>query len=146
MSKRSQKQLAADRTINFLTGKTPAEEAAEAARIAANEDLEAETEDVERVPIEQAADVSRRTTFECQEWATKHFGKPDAEPGEYRVTLKAGYVYLEVLKSLPGGKHAFGYTGVVFPEADLFKIADVIVQAARAKKAKDSDAVAPKRD
>ena len=90
-------------------------------------------EKAERVPIEQDVDRMRDKAFRAQEWATKYFGKPEAEGNEYRVTKRGEYYYMETVSKKPGAKEAYGYVGLMLHERDLFNFTEVLVRAVREK-------------
>ena len=112
----------------MFTGKTQAESAE-----AAGETIE-EAERAERVSMEADADRMRNVAFKGQEWTTKFFGTPEAPGNEYRLTHRGEYYYLETLGKLPGGKEAHSYAGHMLHERDLFAVARVFFEAAKAKK------------
>lgn len=120
----------ASRTIDLFTGKTAQEQADEAERIRTGSDL-SDTEK-SRETIEEASQRWREAAFIGQEWTSQHFGKPDHEGREYRVSIRAGWVYLEQTDNT--GMGAYHYGGLMLPESALPKLATVIVEAARAYK------------
>jgi len=129
MAKTIKPPPAADRTVDMFTGKTKVE--AVSAAVEAVQD----TEKGERVSMEADADRMREQAFRVQEWSTKNFGRPEAEGNTYRLTRSGEHYYLEILSKRPGGKEAYAYHGNMFHERDLFAIANVFVEAAKAKKA-----------
>ena len=100
-------------------------------------EVEEETERGERVPLEEDVDRMREKAFLGQEWTSKYFGTPDAEVSEYRVSLRDGYYYLETLRKMPDAKTAYGYTGVMVHERDLYAMVKVLVQAVRDKQQRE---------
>ena len=140
-SKATSKPSAADRTVDLFSGKTPLEVVQEAQRIASDADLETEAKG-EAKPMEEETDRWRASTFRTQEWLTKNFPIDHSGRGtqfrmSYAVVNGQGWYYLEELHT-HSGKHVSSYKGCMVREEDLFSLADVIVAAARAKKAKDS--------
>jgi hypothetical protein len=121
---------AADRTISFLDGKTDEERQREVERI--KQGLDIVEQPKEPVTIEQSADRWRSTAFAGQEFLTNAFGDPGATESQYRVTLKNGMCYLESCGVNPKSNGAYSYAGVMIPEKDLPRYAQVIVMATRA--------------
>lgn len=126
---KTKKPAVADRTLGMFGNPPPIEERE-------IEVLEAEVKDGERVPVEQDADRMRDVAFKGQEWTSKYFGSPDAPANEYRMSLRGVYYYLETILKEPGKQAAYGYTGIMVHERDLFPMATVIVAAVRAKQEK----------
>lgn len=138
-SKTLSKPSATDRTVDMFTGKAPVEVAEEARRIAENADLATTEERGESRPMEDEADRWRSSAFRTQEWMSKHFPVLKGEPAsQFRISHGVvngqGWYYLEELHS-HSGKHASSYKGFMVRDEDLFNLTDVIVAAARAKKA-----------
>lgn len=127
------KPSAAARTVDLFSGKTQSEAEDEAERIRAGADL-SESEK-SRETLEEASNRWREAAFTGQEWTSKHFGMPDKSGREYRLSLRNGWLYLEQTDN--GGTGAYHYGGIMFPEEALPKLATVIVEAARAWKAKE---------
>jgi hypothetical protein len=123
------KAPAQDRTVNMFS--SPEEEAV-------INQAEIEVEKDGRVPAEEDVNRTRDKYFQYQEWATKHFADRDATSNEYRLSLKEGFYLLETILKMPGGREAYGSSGVMIREADIIKITQVFVDAARAKKAKEN--------
>lgn len=125
--------LAEERTVDMFTGKSREDEKNEAQHLIDDRDLgESTREKVET--IEQAADSRRETAFQGQQWTTKHFGIPDAQGRQFRVSIRQGWCYLEQTDGNGGG--AYHYAGVMFPEYSLPRLCDCLVPAARAYLAK----------
>ncbi len=95
------------------------------------------TEHGERASMEDDADRMREKAFTVQDWTTSLFGSPDAPANEYRMSLRGCHYYLETLAKTPGTKEAYGYTGLMVHERDLYNMATVIVAAVRAKQAQE---------
>ena len=121
----AKKPSAADRTVDMFT---PAPIVVE---------HEAEEEKHERVTLEEDANRMRDKAFTVQDWTTKLFGIPEATGNEFRVSLKGSHYYVETLAKTPGTASAYGYTGVMVHERDLFNLATVIVAAVRAKQERE---------
>lgn len=131
MTTKAKKPSAADRTMG-LFGQPPAIEEREI------EVLEPETKDGERVDVEDDVDRLRGKAFAGQEWASKYFGKHEAPGNEYRVTHKGDFYYLETVMKEVGKPTAYGYTGVMVHNQDLYELVKVLVQAVRAKQASEA--------
>lgn len=121
------------RTISFLDGRTEEEREAEALRIRVNADLETNEDRPEAKPMEESMDGWRKEAFRLQEFATKHFADPEGHGNQYRLSLEKGWYYLEQAKRKGNGPQ-YGYAGVMFPEEDIFALAEVLVAAAREMK------------
>lgn len=128
---RAPKASAADRTVDMFAA--PAQLDPERAPEVLQEESKGE-----RVSMEEDANRTREQAFQVQEWSTKYFGSPDAQGNEYRLSHKRDHYYLEMLSKLPGAKSAHGYSGYMIHERDLFAIANLVVAAAREKKAKEA--------
>lgn len=137
----ARKPTAADRTVDMFTKATIAD-AAEAAEVAEatgeQHDLD-EGENAGRVPIEQDVTRLREVAFQGQEWTSKYFGIPDAPGNQYRMSFRGQHYYLETLAGTPGTPNAYGYTGLMVHERDLFNMATVIVAAVRAKQEREKN-------
>ncbi len=114
----AKKPSAHDRTVNMF--EVPKEALPEYVEADASEGRVSHTEDADRL---------RDHAFQVQEWTSKSFGILTGNANEYRVTLRNGFYYLECVSDAR-------YCGLMIPEADLFNLAGVIVDAAKAKKAK----------
>ncbi len=123
------KPSAADRTVDMFAVIPQQERPIEA--------VEAE-EKGERTTLETGADEMRAKAFAGQEWATKYFGKPDATGNEYRVSLQNGVYCVEALHKKPDGTMAYGYTGVMVHENDLYNLVRVLVEAVKEKQKRDA--------
>lgn len=127
------KSPAADRTVDMFTktvSVTPIEERT-------IEQEEASTHTGDRKPLEDDHERQRAIAFQGQEWTSKYFGSFDAPGNEYRVSHKGEHYYLETLAKLPDGKEAYGYTGVMVHDRDLYKMVEVLVRAVRDKQARE---------
>ena len=82
--------------------------------------------------MEEDADRNRLKAFEVQEWTTHHFGEPQAEGNEYRLSHRGMHYYLECLSKMPGAKGCHAYTGLMIHDKDLMTVTRVLVLAARA--------------
>lgn len=134
------KSPAEDRTVGLFTGRTAEEEAAEAARIKAEEDIQASKE--ERTPMAEAVDTWRSNAFQCQEWTSKYFPKPgtptpleDAAKNapnsrQYRLSAHGPDLYLEKAGIREG--EMFSYAGIMFPLEDVFELSILFTKAAKA--------------
>ncbi len=78
----------------------------------------------------ESSDRLRDNAFQVQEWTSKSFGITPGPANEYRVTLRKGFYYLECVSDAR-------YCGLMIPETDLFNITGVIVDAAKAKRARE---------
>ncbi len=130
MVPKTKKPSAADRTVNMFTGQAPIDERPV-------EVIEDDPHQGERVPLEQDVDRLRAQAFQGQEWTTKAFGMHEAPANEFRVSLKGAHYYVETLAKTPGTPNAYGYTGVMVHERDLYNFVTVLVQAVRAKQSKE---------
>lgn len=123
------KPNAGDRTISFLDGKTQEEKDNEAERIRQGLDLVATPK--EPVTIEKSADRWRAQAFAGQCFLTDAFGDPGAIESQFRITLDKGMAYVETCKASEKSNGAYSYSGVMMPESDLPRFAEVIVKATR---------------
>jgi hypothetical protein len=121
----AKKPSAAERTVDMFSGKTKLEEVPVATEDVTETHKGSET-------IEEAADRWRDRALELVEHFSKTFGEV-LEGGSYRLSAKNGTLFLEQYRH-SGSKSAYGWTGVSFPEADLYEITNVFVKAAKAKK------------
>jgi len=126
---KGKKPSAAERTIDMFS--------APAATIDQRPvEVVAEEEKAERVPLEQDVDRLRNTAFTYQQWTTKAFGEPDAEGNQYRVSYRSPHYYLEALVK-QGNRPAYGYSGYMVHERDLYSVTQVLVQAVREKQKRE---------
>jgi hypothetical protein len=94
----------------------------------------------ERVPLEQDVDRMRDQAFLVQQWTTSAFGAPEnqaVKSEEFRITKRDGFYFVETLRSEPG-KPAYGYSGVMVREENLYSLTACLVQAVRAKQSDDA--------
>lgn len=124
------KPSAADRTLGMFGNPPPVEEREV-------EVLEEAAKEGERVSFEEDADRMRLVAFKGLEWTTKYFGSFDAEGNEYRVSHRGQHYYLETILKEVGKPTAYGYTGLMVHERDLMPLTKVLVEAVRAKQAKE---------
>jgi hypothetical protein len=127
----------------MFSNRTPAEVAEDAKRIATDADIhEAALAKGDAKPMEEEADRWRASTFKTQEWMNKNFpvAKDGNRASQFRLSYGMvggdGWYYLEELHSY-SGKTVSSYRGMMCREEDLFALAEVIVAAARAKKARE---------
>ena len=131
----SKKTTAADRTVSIFSGKTALEVAKEEADNSAAEDAEEEG-GKKAETTEEASLRWRERAFETAEHLSATFGQA-LETGAYRITRKQGNLFLEQFRR-NGNAGAYGWTGLMFPDGDLYELANVFVKAARAKKEKEN--------
>ncbi len=104
----------------------------------------------ERVTMEEDVDRVREVAFKGQEWVTAAFGAPDSKGNEYRVTHRGHLYYVEALLkttssgATSGAVTAYGHTGVMVHERDLFALVSVLVQAVREKQKRDANGTSEK--
>lgn len=120
------KSQAKDRTIDLFSGKTKEEEIA-----VALEDIQEPVGAKEPETIEQASERWRERCFQTSEYLSKRFGKEAIDGGSYRLTVRGGQMLLEQFRHTESGKGAYGWTGIMFPETDLYDITSVFVKAAK---------------
>jgi hypothetical protein len=156
-AKGPKKPSAAERTADMFTGRTSQEGSLPS--LASPADAADVVKPVAD-SLEERADRYRAQAFEGQEWTSTLFGNypvdasldvstkaPSSEGAhtveqakdhrsEWRLSSKNGWLYLEQLRLGRGNTCAYHYAGVMFPESEVMKLADVIVQAARAYRAK----------
>lgn len=119
------KPKAADRTIDMFTGSTNTE---------AQQENDAPEPAKSSETIEQASERWRATAFYAAEFFSKSWD--DKVTGnKYRLTVNKGMMFLETFGLRQG--NAYSWSGVSFPEADLYEITSVLVKAAKAKKEKE---------
>jgi len=135
------KPTAAQRTVDLFTGKTEAD-----IKITFDD---SDSKDAPREPaetIEVSAERWRQNAFYTQEYVSENFGKVVTKieggasvlsPSDFRLTTKGDWMYLERFGKVVTGPVAVSYTGVMFPLSDLYRIASVFVQAARARKSSE---------
>ena len=122
----AKKSPASERTIDMFAGVKD---------VVTPNEIESSTEDTHEAPkssetIEQAADRWRATAFYAAEFFSKSWG--DVKDGtKYRLTTKDGMMFLETF-GIRSGK-AYSWSGVSFPQADLYEITSVFVKASRTK-------------
>lgn len=140
-SKRSSKPSAQDRTVDLFSGKSTVDLAAEAERCAANEDVQDPVKDrEEKTPIEEA-NANRDHVLKVTDWTTDTFPLAPEEGVAWRITHKRtkepwkSYYLLEKVTS--DGKAIAAWSGMVIPEHDIYGLADVVVKAARERKARE---------
>jgi len=127
------KSNASSRTVDMFSGLTRQQVEAEQKALAEEDAVEAHKQ---AESIEQAAERWRANAFFTQEHLSKHFN--DGEPGTavYRLTEKDGWQFLEQFRLGKDGK-AYGWTGLMFKDSDLYEITNVFVKASKAKKARE---------
>ncbi len=137
MAAKPKKPSAADRTVDMFSA-TPAPRPIDEREV----EVIVSDEKAERVPMELEVDRYRAQAFLGQEWTTAAFGSLDAPGNEYRVSRKGAHYYVETLAKAPGapGGQAYGYTGVMVHDRDLFALTTVLVQAVRDKQKREADA------
>ena len=97
-----------------------------------------EEEKGERKNLDEDADRMRAKAFDVQEWATAHFGKPEADGNQFRVSHKNSHYYVEKLHRVAGKLESHGYTGIMVQEADLLSLTKVLVEAVREKQKRET--------
>ncbi len=129
--KKPAKPSAVDRTVGMFPEPTPIDQ----------RPIEAVDDDErgERVPMEEDVNRLRDQAFRVQEWTTKNFGIPEADGNEYRISRKGQHYYLEMLHKTPGTPTAYGYTGLMVHERDLYNMVACLVRAVRDKQASESE-------
>jgi hypothetical protein len=142
------------RTIDMFSGRTKAEEQVPPS---VSEEDTMEHRDSGEPTIEEACDRYRAQAFIGQEWTSKFFPNSNTGGGlqtegvpaqvsdqtdtacqgtasdakeRFRLSCKAGWLYLEQLRSTPQGK-AYHYAGVMFPENSLEELTHLFVRCAR---------------
>lgn len=134
MKKPTSKPSAADSTVNLFSGRTKVDE--EAPSIIEQEEV---AHGKSSESILEAADRWRASAFWCAENLSQSF--PDALAGKfegqsYRLTQKDGNMFLEKFGLKKG--EAYSWVGIMFPADDLYELARTFVDAAKARKAKET--------
>ncbi len=131
MAGKAKKPSAADRTVDMFAAPPPMDERQV-------EVVDADEKGL-RVSVEADVDRVRDKAFQCQVWASKYFGLPDATGNEYRVSYQGGFYYVETLYKRSDGKTAYGGSGVMVHEHDLYNFVRPLVEAVKAKQKRDAN-------
>jgi hypothetical protein len=84
--------------------------------------------------IEDNLDRYRAQAMLAQESVSKNWSGAKGQ-GVYRLTRKGEWMYLEQMRLGKDGE-AFAWSGVMFPESDMYEITGVMVKASKAKAGK----------